>query len=365
MSNNRYVKVMFGNKGANFEYKIDEVNVATVWNPNAEKGRDFGGFNYAKEDCILRWLHRGDTLYDVIVPDDAENIKLEGATTIYRTNKIILTNPRKIDDDLALYFYKISNIPKRSYYKALGAVAIMNYKKTALQILRDKVNNDNINDVLEEWNDFINHGGEEDRKDVNETVLLIDRLLNEIKSELLISTCVDKAPYIKVFNDNKIINITGESGSGKSYYTNQYKDNEDYIIIDTDILFSNEEVEEKYIKDLREIILSKFNEELKSILIPHFDECYKIILDYFKGTDKTIVIDSAQYRNLKDISLLKGKIIIMRTSIDTCYERCIERFKNKFPNATEEERDRYIEKKKAIYKWYESLNNFILRVNEY
>ena len=89
----KYVKVMFGNKGAYFEYKIGEVNVATIWNPEAEKGRDFGGFNYAAEDCILRWLHRGDTIYDVEIPEDAENIKVEGATTIYRTNKILLKNP--------------------------------------------------------------------------------------------------------------------------------------------------------------------------------------------------------------------------------------------------------------------------------
>lgn len=155
----KYVKVMFGNKGANFEYKIGEVNVTTVWNPNAEKGRDFGGFNYANEDCILRWLHRGDTIYDVEVPKDAENIKIEGATTIYRTNKIILKNPKKVSDEMALYYYNISKIPEKSYYKALGVVAIMNYKNTAIQILRDKVNKDNINEVLEEWNDFINHGG--------------------------------------------------------------------------------------------------------------------------------------------------------------------------------------------------------------
>lgn len=30
---NKFVKVMFGNKGANFEYKIDDVNIATEWNP--------------------------------------------------------------------------------------------------------------------------------------------------------------------------------------------------------------------------------------------------------------------------------------------------------------------------------------------
>ena len=31
----------------------------------------------------------------------------------------------------------------------------MNYRKTALEILKDKVNKKNIDEVLEEWNDFI------------------------------------------------------------------------------------------------------------------------------------------------------------------------------------------------------------------
>ena len=179
---------------------------------------------------------------------------------------------------------------------------------------------------------------------------------------ILIELNVDKEPYIKNITNDKIINLTGESGSGKSYYTNQYKDNKEYIIIDTDILFSNQETKDKYILDLRKIITSNFNADIKNILIPHFDECYKIILDYFKESDKTIVIDSAQYRNLKDISLLKGQVVVMRTCIDTCYKRCIERFNQKFPNATVEERNKYIEKKKSIYNWYHSLNEFIKKL---
>src|SRR5699024_9902477 len=139
-------------------------------------------FNYTTEDCILRWLHRGDTLYDVEIPKDAENIKLEGATTIYRCNKIILTNPRKVTDEMAMEFYKKSNIPEKSYYKALGAVALMNYKNTALAILRDKVNKNNIDIVLEEWNDFIQNGGDGNRLNTNETIRLIDENLNDIKS---------------------------------------------------------------------------------------------------------------------------------------------------------------------------------------
>lgn len=180
----KYVKVMFGTKSgakSDFEYKIGEVNIANNWNPNAKSGKEFGGFNYASIDCILRWLHRGDTLYDVEIPNDAENIKLEGATTIYRCNKIILSNPRKVTDEVALNLYKISNIPEKSYYKALGAVSLMDYRKTALAILKDKISKENIDEALEEWNDFMNHGGDGTRIASNETVELIDSLLNEIK----------------------------------------------------------------------------------------------------------------------------------------------------------------------------------------
>ena len=177
---NKYVKVMFGNKLANYEYKIGKVNIANNWNPTAKSGKEFGGFNYTTEECLLRWLHRGDTLYDVEVPEDAENIKLEGATTIYRCNKIILTNPRKVTDEMALEFYKKSKIPEKSYYKALGAVSLMNYKKTALAILKDKVNKDNIDLVLDEWNDFMKNGGDGNRIASNDTVIYIEKELKNI-----------------------------------------------------------------------------------------------------------------------------------------------------------------------------------------
>ncbi len=356
----KYVKVMFGNKGANFEYKIDDVNIATEWSPKADNGRDFGGFNYTTEDCILRWLHRGDTIYDVEVPNDAENIKLEGATTIYRANKIIVRNPRKIDDDLALHFYRISNIPEKSYYKALGAVAIMNYKKTALEILRDKVNKDNIDEVLEEWNDFISHGGKNDRKDCSETVNLIGELLEEVKSDLLISRFVDKDPYIKNITSDRVINITGESGSGKSFYSNKYINDDNYIVIDTDIVFSDKPSDNKESLEVRELFKNRNKEDM----INDFDNCYLQILDYFKNRNKTIVIDSAQYRNIKDYSILKGQVIVMRTSIKTCYDRCLSRWKETTKDYTEEEFNKYANRKSAMFKWYESLNKFILELDK-
>lgn len=357
----KYIKVMFGTtSGADkdLEYKIGEVNVANNWNPTAEKGRDFGGFNYATEDCILRWLHRGDFVYDVEIPEGAENIKLEGATTIYRTNKIIISNPRKITDEMAYDFYKKSNIPELSYYKALAAVSVMDYRNTAIQIFKDKVNKENIDLVLEEWNDFMSKGG---RNEANDTVKLINEYLLEVKSDLLISINTDKDPFIKDITNDKVINITGESGSGKSYFSNKYINDDNYIVIDTDLIFGSRPTDDKYNLELREF----FKDKEKDYLIKNFDDCYNEILNYFSNIDKTIVIDSAQFRNIKDYSILKGKIIVMRTCIDTCYNRCINRWKKITETYTNEELEKYSNKKLGMYSWYKSLNKFLENINNY
>lgn len=76
------------------------------------------------------------------------------------------------------------------------------------------------------------------------------------------------------------------------------------------------------------------------------------------------MIDSAQYRNIKDYSILKGKIIVMRTCVDTCYNRCINRWKNINKNYTNEELQMYSNKKLGMYKWYKSLNEFLENINK-
>ena len=168
---------------------------------------------------------------------------------------------------------------------------------------------------------------------------------------------VSKEPYIKEITNDKIINITGESGSGKSYYTNQYKDSDEYIIIDTDEIFSRYDRSTGYNRKLGMYFREKYN-QLPS-LFEDFDLIYTEILNYFRGYSQTIVIDSAQYRNLSDVSLLTGKLIVMRTSIDICYQRCIERWKNQNKNYTKDELNKYIEKKKNMFQWYKGLNKFL------
>ena len=168
---------------------------------------------------------------------------------------------------------------------------------------------------------------------------------------------------IKITGD-KVINLTGQSGSGKSTYALNNFNTSDYLVIDTDDIFSDERFKEAkgLNKELGELFRSKYNP------LPNcgddFDLIYKEILEYCKDIEKTIVIDCAQFHCIKDISLLKGKLIVIRTCIDNCYNRTIERFKRIKPSYTEEELNKYIEKKKSIYKWYKYSNEFIKNIDK-
>ena len=158
--NMKYVKVMNGltSHANGYEYKIDEVNIADNWNPNADNAKNMGGFNFSTEDKILRWLVRGDTIYDVEIPEDTEIVNVESIATpngVFRSNKIILRNPRPITDEYAYELYLKSNIPEKSYYKALAGLMVRGYEKTAMKLIQDKVNESNIDIVLSEINDFI------------------------------------------------------------------------------------------------------------------------------------------------------------------------------------------------------------------
>lgn len=81
---NKYLKVMFGQtSGANnsYQYDIDKINIADNWNPKALSPEEMGGFNFSTENKILRWLVRGDTIYDVEIPEDTEIIDCENEST--------------------------------------------------------------------------------------------------------------------------------------------------------------------------------------------------------------------------------------------------------------------------------------------
>lgn len=157
----KYLKVIKGitsDANTNIKYKINEVNIATKWNKNAKTPEDMGGFNFSTENKILRWLLRGDVLYEVIIPDDAEVIECDSISAphgVFRTNKIIITNPKKITDDVAMELYKKSDLPWKSYIQILSYLAATNYKNTSYKILDEKINRNNAKEALEIYDTFL------------------------------------------------------------------------------------------------------------------------------------------------------------------------------------------------------------------
>ena len=353
----KYVRVMEGSKSnaGGFRYKIDEINISDNWDVSTLEPEKMGGFNFGTEDKILRWLHRGDTIYDVIIPEDAEVVLCDEEKGIYRTNKIIVTNPRTITDELVLELYKKTSLSDKIIAQCLVTLLWKKRIEISKYIIKDRVNLSNINLILKE---YIQYAGKNNLTSApgNE----IYEILKEIQSPLDISLYVTKEPYLKKITNDKVINLTGESGSGKSYYSDKYIKDNNYIVIDTDVVFSEKPSDNKESLEIREL----FKNKEKDTLINDFDNCYLKILNYFKNSNKTIVIDSAQYRNIKDYSILKGEVIVMRTSIDTCYKRLLNRWKTTKKDYTEIEFQKYIEKKKGIYSWYKSLNKFINNIDK-
>ncbi len=156
----KYLKLVDGLKSnANgFEYKIGEINVAETWNPSTFDPVLMGGFNFSTDNKILRWIHRGDTIYDVEIPDDAEIIDCPSSNCphgVFRSNKIILLNPRKVTEDMVMDLYKKSDLPQKTYYQCIVVALFKNYVNVAKQIIKDKVNKDNINDCINEFERFV------------------------------------------------------------------------------------------------------------------------------------------------------------------------------------------------------------------
>lgn len=181
------------------------------------------------------------------------------------------------------------------------------------------------------------------------------------KENLYITEDIDKDPYIKHISDDLVINLTGESGSGKTTAAKKYLNDPNCVVIDTDQVFSNHEKDENN-QEVYNMLVEKYG-TLPDIY-NEFDRIYLDIVNYYKDSGKTLIIDSALFRLIKDEQILVGNVIVVRTCINTCFERCLNRYKENHPNATFEEIATYSNKKRRIYTWYHNLNRFIDRIDK-
>lgn len=162
-------------------FPIDEIVVADKKiNFNAEQQIDMGGFCVSTFDYIFRWLIRGDTLCEVIIPENEKIYKTISENGIYIAEKIILTNPKKIDDNFATELYLNSNLPEVSYFKAMTACAICGYIKTALRVCEDKVNKDNVDTAIIELEEFCKRRSDEKFIDDMSAISLVQILKNKL-----------------------------------------------------------------------------------------------------------------------------------------------------------------------------------------
>lgn len=157
----KYLKWAFGtNVGhrENQKFEIGKVITCDTWNPENSDWEKRGGFNFTNEECALRWMSRGDTLYEVEIPEDGEILNVRNYKTpggIIVANKIILKNPIPISEELLFDFYKKSKIPLSTYFECIGLLAARGYYDLALTIIKDKVDKSNINEALVEFNNSI------------------------------------------------------------------------------------------------------------------------------------------------------------------------------------------------------------------
>lgn len=169
-------------------FPIDEIVIAdNKVNLNAEDRTKMGGFCISSYEFIFRWLIRGDTLCKVKIPKDTKIYKTVSDNGIYIADKIILTNPQKINDDFAMKLYKASTLPEISYFKAMTACAICGYINTALKVCEDKVNSQNVEIAIKEFEDFCKRRKKEkyvkNPLEIENVNILYDKL-KKMKSEI-------------------------------------------------------------------------------------------------------------------------------------------------------------------------------------
>ena len=154
----KYLKWTFKDEvGSREDQKFEVGKVATcdTWDPTNTDWDKRGGFNFTNEECALRWMSRGDTLYEVEIPSDGETLVVKNDKTpggIIVANKIILKNPIPISNELLEAYYEKSKLPLSTYFECIGLLAARSYYDLALRIIDDKVNPDNIDMAIEEYN---------------------------------------------------------------------------------------------------------------------------------------------------------------------------------------------------------------------
>ena len=179
----KYVRVMDGIKSnaGGFEYKLDEINISNNWNPNENEPDKMGGFNFCSEDKILRWLHRGDTIYDVIIPENAEIVLCNAEKGVWRANKIIVKNPQIITDEMVIELYKKTTLNNKILAQCLQTLLWKKRIEVSIFIINDRVNKENVDEFIIEFENYTKKSEKFNYDELGKDSKIIYNMLKKIK----------------------------------------------------------------------------------------------------------------------------------------------------------------------------------------
>lgn len=184
---------------------------------------------------------------------------------------------------------------------------------------------------------------------------------------------IDKEDIKIKCTEDKIINITGMIGSGKSTSANKYRKDGNYIVISLDCLYRGQDKEnmnEETIK-INDILKEKYpNQDNEK----YFKEYYYEILQYIINVDKPVtwVLEGQHIYRFLSLEDIKGELIIKRTCIINCWKRLIIRHikKKKMElNSNQITKKQYysniwywIKRRTNQLKYYKDLNRFLYKI---
>ncbi|MBR3161560.1 MAG: hypothetical protein IKF19_02365 [Bacilli bacterium] len=184
----------------------------------------------------------------------------------------------------------------------------------------------------------------------------------------------DRDDYIKKLTNDDIYNITGEKGSGKTYFGKMKDNDPSCTVLHLDYIFSNNTESINDSKNVRNILAKKYNTLNPDKFFE--DKYYDELIKYLNNKNNTGYIEGGSIAEIEDVSKIKGTIVVKRTGVFKCFKRAVKRdYNNKYFMNLEKEKHKYfykiirffkvIKRRLKIFKTYHKIEDFIRRIENY
>ena len=115
------------------------------------------------------------------IPEDTEIILCDVEKGVWRANKIIVTNPRIITNEMVIELYKKTTLSDAIVAQCLQTLLWKNRIEISKYIINDRVNKDNVDEFIREFENYTKKSKEFDYNDLGECSKIIYDMLRKIK----------------------------------------------------------------------------------------------------------------------------------------------------------------------------------------